>query len=71
MCDKTITFNVPFNEQITMETVLHVACRQRDYELARMFLENGVDVNTQDVSAGDFDFNQLVQQLALQQISFP
>jgi ankyrin repeat protein len=43
-----------------METVLHVACRQRDYELARMFLENGVDINTQDVSADDFDFKSII-----------
>ena len=32
------------------DTVLHLACRRKDHELVKLFVENSIDVNAQNVS---------------------
>ena len=35
--------------KVTGDTVLHIACRKKDHDLVKLFIENAADVNIQNV----------------------
>ena len=37
--------------QVTKDSALHIACRKRDHELCKLFIENAADVNLQNVTS--------------------
>ena len=45
---------------MTGDTVLHIACRKKDHDLVKLFIENAADVNIQNVKFIKFSLSVLL-----------
>ena len=49
MCFNYVLFTACVLQQTTGDTVLHVACRRKDMDLAKLFIDSGATVDQPNV----------------------